>query len=50
MKRTLLAIITTALLTITASATFAADYNLKTPQGVDKFWRDQADQGGGGAN
>ena len=53
MKRTLLAIITTALLAITASATYAADYDLKTPQGIEKFWRAQADErsaGGGGGN
>lgn len=46
MKRTLLAVIATALLSITASAAFATDYNLNSNEGNQKFWRDQSEQRG----
>ena len=48
MKRFIISAFVAALLSISLAPAFAApgDYNLKTPDGVKKFWEDQGDRSG----
>ena len=49
MKRFIISAFVAALLSISLAPAFAApsDHNLKTPDGIKKFWDEQGDRSGG---
>ena len=46
MKRTIMALIATAFVSLSLAPAFADEPNLKTQKGIEKFWRDHGPESG----